>query len=176
MHPETEEDGILTGNIDLGLFKGIVALGTNDLSLDVWCRRNSHTGRTPDYAKCPESQRLDRRYLVARRSLGMEKRSPLPRADIDFETRPEFLGEHRCKDDRTLFSAPGVVFSGSCGVWQKDSLGMQLKGEITLPMLSGEAIPIDGFKLQELPAVYTTARSWKDYDTASIRHSSTWKD
>jgi hypothetical protein len=176
IHPETEEDGILTGNLDLGLFKGIVALGTNDLSLDVWCRRNSHTGRTADYAKCPESQRLDRRYLFARRSLGMEKGSPLPRADIDFETLPAFPGEYRCRDDRELFSASGVVFSGSCGVRLKDTMGMQLKGEITFPMLSGEAIPFDAFKLRELPAVHTTARSWKDYDTESIRHSSTWKE
>lgn len=175
IRPNTENDGILTACLDLGLFEGILVLGTEEDRLHVWCHEKSRPGKRPN----PESRRLEQRSRAAKRRIKAKASTnsgSIDPVNIGFDEAPSFWGEYRCRDDRGLFSGSEVVFSNKSCIWLQDKAGMHIEGDICLPMLSDDPVVFEGFKVQESPAVKTGANSWAEYNTAIIRFGPSWKD
>jgi len=169
----TENDGVLEAHLNLGLFKGTIALALDSEVLDIWCYHQSR----PINSVNAESQRLRDKSRAARTILGADRvpGSPLKIAPvrIDLAQPLAFWGEFRCQDDRKLFMRPGLIFANTCEVDFLDTSGLNIEGTIDLPMLEIGTVRFEGFKVHEL-ATKTGWRAWSEYDNALIRYGSDW--
>ncbi|KAF2874071.1 hypothetical protein BDV95DRAFT_565344 [Massariosphaeria phaeospora] len=164
--------GLFEAQLDLGLFKGIMLMGTDEKLLSDICYTNTKCGlpKPRDYGRDDdETQRL-RQWWYNNHTKNTNTSAPSQARNASSPLELHF--DLRCEDQKHLYLQTGTYFGTDGTIAFEDPTCLSLNGCIKLPTLRSEPINFQAYKIHESPQHYT--QLWFGYPTASIRYGANW--
>jgi hypothetical protein len=176
---DRNQQGVFEADLDLGLFKGTAAMGMDEYSLADWCYREQM--RLQPIEKNMETKRLEDKANDAHMSTcgtpcirSSQHNARSIKAKCDTSKCATLFMQVRLKDDKGLFMRQGAIFGSEGEIQFNDLHGLELEGDIDLPMLGPESVKFKGYKVRQVSKLEVVQTPWGSFPTRAIKYGDEW--